>query len=75
MPNKVVCPSKRFRATVLFLVLNFATFWGAMYDGYTDLISMATALAVLNAPLYGYLFAETYRASPKEMIIDDKINK
>ncbi len=75
MPNKILTPSKRLRITVLFLILNFATFWVAMYKGHNDLVSMATALALLNAPLYGYLFAETYRSSPKEIIIDDKINK
>ena len=32
----------------------------------TDLASLGTGLALLNAPLYGYLFGETVRPSGKK---------
>jgi hypothetical protein len=54
--------SKRFKAAGVVTGLNFATFWLAMYLE-TDLSAAGTGLALINAPLLGYLMAETKRAS------------
>ena len=54
--------SKRWRATLVFLFLNFCTFWASMYEG-IDLTTVGVGLAALNAPLYGYLWSEAYRPS------------
>ena len=54
--------SKRFKAAGIVTGLNFVTFWLAMYLE-ADLNATGTGLALINAPLLGYLMAETKRAS------------
>lgn len=54
--------SKRFRITMCVLVANFILFGIGIFKG-TDLISIGTGLAMLNTPLYGYLWGETNRPS------------
>ena len=54
--------SKRFILSITALLINFILFSIAMYMK-LDLTSVGTGLSLLNAPLYGYLFAETKRES------------
>lgn len=63
--------SKRFRATISFLFLNFVTFWMSMYEG-VDVMEISKALVILNGPLYAYLWAESYK--PSKEIIKDEIH-
>ena len=65
--------SKRWRATLVFLGLNFVTFWLALYKGNVSMSEVGIGLAALNAPLYGYLFAETWRPSNTQKAIQTPI--
>ena len=56
--------SKRLHLTIYTLIANFIIFGFGVSMG-TDLTSLGTGLALLNAPLYGYLFGETIRPSDK----------
>ena len=68
MPD-LIYKSKRWRATISFLILNFITFWVAMFKG-ISLTEVGVGLAALNVPLYGYLWAESTR--PSEVKITEK---
>jgi hypothetical protein len=54
--------SKRFIISIIALLINFILFSIAMKMG-LDLTAVGTGLALLNAPLYGYIFGETKRKS------------
>ena len=54
--------SKRLMIAVAMLILNFIIFGVGMYLN-KDLTALGTGLALINAPLYGYLFSETTRPS------------
>ncbi len=64
MPD-LIYRSKRWRATIGFLMLNFITFWVAMFNG-INLTEVGVGLAALNVPLYGYLWAESTKPSKPE---------
>jgi len=57
--------SKRFRMTVGALAINFLLVLLALFLK-TDLIALGTTLAMINAPLYTYLWGETARPSNQE---------
>lgn len=54
--------SKRLRVTLIALTCNFILFGLGIYMG-ADLTALGAGLAMLNAPLYGYLWGETSRPS------------
>jgi len=54
--------SKRLRITFYALIANFIMLsFGIIMK--SDLTSLGTAIAMINTPLYGYLWGETYRPS------------
>jgi hypothetical protein len=57
--------SKRFIFTIVALLLNFILYSYAMYRD-MDVVAVGTGLALLNAPLYGYITGETLRKSEKQ---------
>jgi len=59
---KKLFKSKRLISVSLVLICNFLIFLYGIYKG-TDLQALGTGLSMLNAPLYVYLVAETYRPS------------
>ena len=61
-----ISKSKRLHLTIYTLIANFIIFGFGISMG-TDLASLGTGLALLNAPLYGYLFGETIRPSGKKV--------
>jgi hypothetical protein len=63
--------SKRFRATIFFITLNFVTFWLGITED-QDPINLATALSMLNGTLFAYLWAES--AKPSKEIEKDEIH-
>jgi len=56
--------SKRLHITIYALIANFLIFGLGIFMG-TDLAALGTGLALINAPLYGYIFGETIRPSNK----------
>lgn len=59
---KKLFKSKRLNSVSIVLLCNFLIFLYGIYKG-ADLQALGTGLAMLNAPLYVYLGAETYRPS------------
>jgi hypothetical protein len=60
--NKIDMQSKRFRLVVIMMALNFITFWLGIWQS-VDLTALGTGLAMINAPVYGYILGETIRPS------------
>ena len=56
--------NKRFKVTIAALITNFLIFGLGIFMK-TDLAALGTGLALINAPLYGYIFGETVRPSNK----------
>lgn len=65
--------SKRYKATVLFLGINFITFWIALFFSETSMTELGLGLAAINAPLYAYLYGETVRPSKEEEEIKPEV--
>ena len=62
-----VSRSKRLWIVAGALFLNFATVWFGIHKG-VDLTALGTCLAMINAPLYVYVFGESWRPSkPKQL--------
>jgi len=61
---KKISKSKRLSSSSIVLAANFAIFLYGIYKG-ADLQGLGTGLAMLNAPLYMYLWGETSRPSGK----------
>ncbi len=57
--------SKRLSSSSIVLAANFLIFLFGISKG-ADLQGLGTGLAMLNAPLYMYLWGETSRPSPKQ---------
>jgi len=62
--KKLMGKSKRLSSSSIVLAANFAIFLYGIYKG-ADLQGLGTGLAMLNAPLYMYLWGETSRPSSK----------
>tara|TARA_R100001244_G_scaffold104976_1_gene77908 strand:+ start:1026 stop:1235 length:210 start_codon:yes stop_codon:yes gene_type:complete len=62
--KQLIPKSKRLKSATLVLIANFAMFLYGIHEG-ADLQSLGTGLAMLNAPLYMYLWGETSRPSSK----------
>lgn len=54
--------SKRFKFAIFAMIANFIIFGIGIFIG-SDLTGLGTGLALINAPLYGYIFGETVRPS------------
>ncbi len=61
---KKVTKSKRLGTSTIVLAANFLIFLYGISKG-ADLQGLGTGLAMLNAPLYVYLWGETSRPSSK----------
>ncbi len=57
--------SKRLRIAITVIVTNYITFWIGMVME-TDLVSLATGLAIINTPLLAYILGESFRPSVKK---------
>lgn len=62
--NIKVTTSTRFWFALIAFFVNIAVFTVGIY-GNIDPTSLGTGLALVNAPLYGYIFGTTVRPSPK----------
>ncbi len=62
MKASTIAKSKRLRAITICLATNFALFFFGILKG-VDLAALGAGLALLNAPLYVYLWGETNRPS------------
>jgi hypothetical protein len=54
--------SKRLRFTAVGLGVNFITVWIGVYFN-VDLVALGTCLSLINAPLYVYVFGDSFRPS------------
>ena len=57
--------SKRLKFAIIAMVANFLIFGIGIFMG-TDLAALGTGLALMNAPMYSYIFGETMRPSEKK---------
>ena len=66
MKLNIFVPGKqsRLKTTLLCLLINFITVWFGIHKG-TDLTALGTCLALINVPLYAYIFGDTVRPSNK----------
>jgi hypothetical protein len=54
--------SKRLKITIICLVVNFMMVVMGIAH-HTDLTALGTCIALINTPLYAYIFGETVRKS------------
>ena len=66
--------NKRLKLTLIALACNFILFGIGIFKG-TDLTALGAGLAMLNAPIYGYLWGETSRPSGVKTKNHDEIIK
>lgn len=66
--------SKRLKITLVALIANYIVLLVGIYMK-SDLAAMGAAIAMINTPLYGYLWGETYRPSKKVETKEKDIQK
>lgn len=64
--------SKRYRITLIALIANFLILVFSIIMN-TDLVALGTAIAMINAPLYGYIWGETNRPSGTKKKTQDEM--
>ena len=60
-----ISKSKRLWLSIAAFMRNFITFWIAMHKK-INLVEVGTGLALLNTPIYAYIFHESWKPTPKE---------
>ena len=58
-----IVPTKqtRLKLTIICLIINYAIILYALHKGGITITDIGTGLALLNAPLYGYILGQTFK--------------